>query len=102
MLQHKSTKIISELKNYFSSSEKNISNTIYSVLFFENYENFGALFSATKAEILELNIKERICLIITEIITTLLQFFEIDIESLTKHIIANNNKFTKLLNLKHY
>jgi hypothetical protein len=77
-------------------------NLFSSVKRFENYESFGALFRATKAEILELNVKERICLIITEIITTLSQFFEIDIESLTKHIIADNEKLTKLLNLKHY
>jgi hypothetical protein len=68
---------------------------------FESYESFGALFRAAKAEILELNVKERIWLIIKEIITALSDYFEIDIEFVTKHILSDNKQLTKMLNLNY-
>jgi len=67
---------------------------------FESYESFGALFRAAKSETLELNVKERIWLIIIEILTVLSNYFEIDIEFLTQHIIADNEQLTNMLNLK--
>ncbi|MDR2679984.1 MAG: hypothetical protein LBC47_04155, partial [Tannerella sp.] len=66
---------------------------------FDSYESFGALFRAAKSETLELNVKERIWLIIKEILTALANYFEIDIEFLTKHIIADNKQLTNMLNL---
>jgi hypothetical protein len=66
---------------------------------FEAYESFGALFRAARSEILELNVKERIWLIIKEILTTLANYCEIDIELITQHIIADNKQLTNMLNL---
>jgi hypothetical protein len=67
---------------------------------FESYESFGALFRQAKSETIELNVKERIWLIIKEILTALSNYFEIDIEFLTQHIIADNKQLTDVLNLK--
>jgi hypothetical protein len=66
---------------------------------FESYESFGALFRAAKPETPELNVKEGIWLIIKEILTVLSNCFEIDIEFLAKHIIADNKQLTNILNL---
>jgi hypothetical protein len=66
---------------------------------FDSYESFGALFRAAKPETFELNVKERIWLIIKEILTALPNYFEIDIEFLAKHIIADNKQLTNMLNL---
>ena len=67
---------------------------------FESYESFGALFRVAKSEILELNVKERIWLIIKEILTVLSSYFEIDIEFLMQQIIADNEQFINMINLK--
>jgi hypothetical protein len=67
---------------------------------FESYESFGALFRQAKTETLELNVKERIFLIIKEIITTLADYFEFETDILLKNILADNEQITKLLNLK--
>jgi IS4 transposase len=66
---------------------------------FECYESFGALFRQATSETLELTIKERIYLIIKEITTTLANYFDFDPDSLLKHIIADNEQLTNLLNL---
>ena len=68
---------------------------------FECYESFGALFRAAKSEILELNVKERIWLVIQEILTVLSNYFEIDIEWIAHHIFADNKQLTNLLNFEH-
>jgi len=75
-------------------------NLFSTVRRFESYESFGALFRAANAETIELNIKERIWLIIKEILTALSDYFEIDIEFLTKQIIADNEQLTNIINLK--
>ncbi|MDR2814969.1 MAG: hypothetical protein LBB79_10015 [Prevotellaceae bacterium] len=67
---------------------------------FESYESIGSLFRQAKAESLELHIKERIYLIIIELITKLADFFEIDIDFFTKQIIADNEKLINLLNFQ--
>jgi len=67
---------------------------------FESYESLGALFRAAKSETLEMNVKERIWLIIVEILTVLSNYFEIDIEILIQQIIADNEQFINMLNLK--
>jgi hypothetical protein len=69
---------------------------------FECYESFGAMFRAAKSDILELHIKERIWLIIKEILTVLSNYFDIDIEWITKHIVADNNQLTNILNLDFF
>ena len=66
---------------------------------FEHYESFGALFRAAKSEILELNVKERIWLIIKEILTVLANYCEIDIEFVTKQILSDNKQLANILNL---
>jgi len=66
---------------------------------FENYESFGTLFRAAKAELIELNIKERLWLIIKEILTVLSNYFEIDVEWIAEHIIADNDQLANVLNL---
>ncbi|MDR1525621.1 MAG: hypothetical protein LBS79_10285, partial [Tannerella sp.] len=66
---------------------------------FERYESFGALFRAAKSESFELNVKERIWLIIKEILTVFSNYFGIDIEFLAEYIIADNEQLTNMLNL---
>ncbi|MDR3226401.1 MAG: hypothetical protein LBT56_01850, partial [Prevotellaceae bacterium] len=53
-----------------------------------------------KSEIIELNVKERIWLIIKEILTVLSNYFEIDMEILMKHFITDNENFINILNFK--
>ncbi|GHT18421.1 hypothetical protein FACS189429_4940 [Bacteroidia bacterium] len=62
--------------------------------------DFDALFRQAKAETFELNVKERILLIIKEIITTLSDYFEFEPLILLKYIIADNEQLKNLLNLK--
>jgi hypothetical protein len=64
----------------------------------ESYESFGVLFRAAKSETLELHVKERIWLIIKEILTALSDYVEIDIGFLIKHIIADNEQLKNILN----
>ena len=68
---------------------------------FECYESFGALFRAAKSETIELNVKERIYLIITEIALKLSEIFVIDIEILYQHIAVDNEELAKLINIKN-
>ena len=75
-------------------------NLFSAVKRFESYESFGALFRAAKSETLELNVKERILLIIKEILNVLANYFEIGIEWILQHIISENEQLTNILNLK--
>ena len=75
-------------------------NLFSAVKRFESYESFGALFRAANSETFELNVKERILLIIKEILGALATFFEIDIDFLIKQIVADNEQLTNILNLK--
>jgi len=67
---------------------------------FESYESLGALFRQSKAEILEINVKERIWLIITEILIELADFLCFEFDSLMKQILTDNPKITKIMNCK--
>jgi Transposase DDE domain len=67
---------------------------------FSDYETLGLLFRSANAEIIELTIAERIWLIIIEIIAELAELLDIDTEMLMEKIIADNQKFEKLLNYK--
>lgn len=68
---------------------------------FSHYETLGELFRSANAEILELTITERIWLITIEIIAQLADLFDIDTEVLMEKLIADNQKFEKILNYKH-
>jgi hypothetical protein len=59
------------------------------------------LFRAAKSEALELNVKERIYLIITEIALKLAEVFVIDIEILYQHIATDNEELAKFMNIKN-
>lgn len=75
-------------------------NLFSAVRRFEGYESFGALFRQAKSEILELNVKERIWLVIKEILTSLSRYLEVDCDLLLQNILADNEEVTNLLNLK--
>lgn len=68
---------------------------------FSEYETLGELFRSANAEIIELTIAERIWLIITEIIAQLADLLDIDTEVLMEKIIADNQRFEKLLNYRN-
>ena len=67
---------------------------------FESYESFGGLFRVTKSQTLELTIKERIWLIIKEILTQLMEYMNVEVDFLLDHIFADNEKLINLINLK--
>ena len=67
---------------------------------FSHYETLGELFRTANAEIIELTIAQRIWLIIIEIIAQLADLLDIETEVLMEKIIADNQRFEKLLNYK--
>jgi hypothetical protein len=67
---------------------------------FKSYESFGALFRQANAETFELNIKERIYLIIKDIIIILADYFDFEPDILLMNITADNEQLKNLLNLK--
>ena len=67
---------------------------------FESYESLGALFRQAKAETIELNVKERIWLIIIKITTKLSEIFVIELDILMFYIAADNQEITELINFK--
>jgi hypothetical protein len=69
---------------------------------FEGYESFGALFREAKAQMLELNVKERIWLIIIDLIDTFCEFCDLDVDKFMEHLIADNQYIKKLSNLKNH
>jgi hypothetical protein len=69
---------------------------------FESYESLGVLFRQAKSETLELNVKERICLIIKEFITKLSDYFEFDLDFLLTNIITENEQLINMLNLNYF
>jgi hypothetical protein len=68
---------------------------------FESYESLGALFRSAKAESIELNVKERIWLIIINITTKLSDIFSIELDVLMFYITTDNQKLTEMLNLNY-
>jgi hypothetical protein len=67
---------------------------------FESYESFGALFRVAKSETIELNVKKRIWLLMTEITVKLSEIFAIELDVLMFHITSDNQKLAKLINFK--
>jgi hypothetical protein len=67
---------------------------------FDSYESIGGVFRLANAETLELTIKERIWLIIKEILTELMKYLDIELDSLLENIFAENEKLINLFNFK--
>lgn len=67
---------------------------------FNDYETFGELFREVRKDSLKITIAEQIWLIITEIIAELSEIFNIDTELLMEKLFSENEKVSKLLNLK--
>jgi hypothetical protein len=67
---------------------------------FDGYESLGALFRQTNAETIELTVKERILLIIKEVLTEFAENMELGIDFFLEHIFSENEKFKNLLNGK--
>jgi hypothetical protein len=64
----------------------------------EAYESLGALFRQTTAETIELTVKERIYLIIIEILTEISHKTEFELDFLIEHIYAEYQQFTNVKN----
>jgi len=64
------------------------------------YESLGALFRQTTAETIELTVKERIYLIIIEILTEIAQKTEFELDFLIEYIYAEYQQFTNNKNPK--
>ena len=71
-------------------------NMLSMVKRFESYETLGALFRQSKAETLELTVKERIYLIIIEIINEISQKTDFELDFLIEHICAEYQQFINL------
>ena len=67
---------------------------------FGSYETLGVLFRETEADVIELTINERIYTYICQIISELADFIGLDEERLMSKSIADNQIFTKLINVK--
>jgi IS4 transposase len=67
---------------------------------FDGYESLGALFRQANAETLELTVKERILMIIREILTEFSENMHLGIDFFLEHIFAENEEIAKLINPK--
>jgi hypothetical protein len=67
---------------------------------FDGYESIGVLFRQANDETIELTIKERILLIIKEILTEFSENMDLGIDFFLEHIFAENEQLTNLVNLK--
>jgi hypothetical protein len=65
---------------------------------FESYETLGVLFRQVQAETLELTVKERIYLIIIEILTEISSKTNFELDFLIEHICAEYQQFAKVKN----
>jgi IS4 transposase len=64
---------------------------------FDGYESLGALFRQANAETLELTIKERILMIIKEILTEYSENMDWGIDFFLEHIFAENEYLKKMI-----
>lgn len=67
---------------------------------FASYETLGTLFRNTEAEVLEITLNERLWVYICQVMSELAELFDLDEEKLMSKLIAENQTFTKLINLK--
>ena len=69
---------------------------------FDGYESLGALFRQANAETLELTIKERILMIIKEILTEYAENMDLGIDFFLEHIFSENECFKKLVHFETF
>ena len=67
---------------------------------FASYETLGALFRDTGADVLELTLNERLWVYICQVVSELAELFGLDEENVMSKLIAENQAFTKVINLK--
>jgi IS4 transposase len=67
---------------------------------FEGYESLGILFRQANADMVELTVRERIILIIKEILIEFSENMHLGIDFFLEHIFAENEQITKMINLK--
>ena len=67
---------------------------------FDGYESFGVLFRQANADTIELTVKERIILIIKEILIEFSENRDLGIDFFLEHIFAENEQLTDLINFK--
>jgi hypothetical protein len=68
---------------------------------FDGYESLGALFRQANAETVEMTVKERILLIIREILIEFSEKMDLGIDFFLEQIFAENEHFLKLINRKN-
>ena len=77
-----------------------MSNILSSGKRFNGYESLGALFRQTNAETLELTLKERILLIIKEILIEYSENMDLGIDFFLEHLFDENEQFANLINFQ--
>jgi hypothetical protein len=75
-------------------------NMLSMVKRFDGYESIGALFRQANAETLELTVKERILMIIKEILIEFSQNMDLGIDFFLEHIFTGNELFRNFPNLE--
>jgi hypothetical protein len=73
-------------------------NLLSAIKRFDSYESLGILFRQANAETLEITIKERVWLIIIEILTELAKYMDFELDSLLENVFADNEKLEGLIN----
>ena len=68
---------------------------------FDGYESLGALFRQANAETVELTLKERILIIIREILIEFSENMDMGIDFFLEHIFAEYKDFLKISNPKY-
>ena len=76
-------------------------NMLSAVKRFDGYESLGALFRQANAETVELTLKERILLIIREILIEFSENMDMGIDFFLEHIFAEYKDFLKISNPKY-
>ncbi|MDR1022014.1 MAG: transposase, partial [Prevotellaceae bacterium] len=73
-------------------------NMLSMVKRFDGYESLGALFRASKAEALELTVKERICKVIKEILAHIAIKMNLELDFLVEYMCSENEQLKNILN----
>ena len=68
---------------------------------FDGYESLGALFRQTNAETIELTVKERIWMIIKEILIEFSENMDLGIDFFLEHIFSEYEQLSNLNNLEN-
>jgi IS4 transposase len=75
-------------------------NTLSLVKRFTDYETMGELFRQTKAETLMLTIAEQIWKYLIEILQTIAEIFEIEMDTIIEKLVEEDQAIIKLINLE--